>query len=64
MEKDKKLRGSFNQLRGATIVGTFCAPSRGGNRNKVGYKILGFDDSYSFTPPFGYYDAEAARGNY
>ena len=56
MEKDKDLRKPFNALRGATIIGTFCVPARGGNRNKVGWKILGFDDSYSFVPPFGYYD--------
>jgi len=56
MEKDKELGKPFNALRGATIIATFSAPSRGGNRNKVGWKILGFDDSYSFVPPFGYYD--------
>jgi gluconate 2-dehydrogenase gamma chain len=56
MEKDKALRGPFNDLRGPTIVGTFCVPERGGNRDKVGFKILNFDDSHSFVPPFGYYD--------
>ena len=56
MENDKELRQPFNSLRGTTVIGTFCPTTRGGNRNKVGFKILGFDDSYSFVPPFGYYD--------
>jgi hypothetical protein len=37
------------------------SPIYGGNRGKVGWAHIGFDDRMSFEPPFGYYDAEAGR---
>ncbi|MGQ0703595.1 MAG: gluconate 2-dehydrogenase subunit 3 family protein [Gemmatimonadales bacterium] len=51
----------FQQVRFATIVGMFGNPSYGGNREQIGWKLLGFEDHGIFQPPFGYYDAEAAR---
>lgn len=47
----------FNQVRTHTITGFFASPAHGGNVNKVGWKLVGFDDSLNFKPPFGYYDA-------
>ena len=49
----------FQQLRFATIVGMFSLPSYGGNHEKAGWRILGFEDRFTWQPPFGDYDAEA-----
>ena len=51
----------FDLLRTHTILGFVGSPSYGGNRGKVGWKHIGFDDRMSFQPPFGYYDAEAGK---
>lgn len=47
---------TFDFFRGGTMLGMFVDPIHGGNFNKVGWKMIGFDDRYSWTPPFGYYD--------
>jgi gluconate 2-dehydrogenase gamma chain len=39
-------------------MGFLADPARGGNRGKVGWKLIGFDDSGAFAPPFGYYDRD------
>ena len=39
-----------------TMSGMFANPSYGGNDNKVGWKLVGFDDKFSWQAPFGYYD--------
>jgi gluconate 2-dehydrogenase gamma chain len=48
----------FNTVRNHTVIGFFANPIHGGNQNKVGFKLIGFDDSLEFKPPFGYYDAK------
>jgi gluconate 2-dehydrogenase gamma chain len=48
----------FNTVRNHTVIGFFANPIHGGNHNKVGFKLIGFDDSLEFKPPFGYYDAK------
>lgn len=48
----------FGQLRFVTIVGTFANPSWGGNKDLVGWKLLGHEMKPMFQPPFGYYDAQ------
>ena len=48
----------FEVLRTHTVLGFLVNPSYGGNRNKVGWKYIGFEDRMAFEPPFGYYDAE------
>ena len=53
----------FGQMRFATIAGVFANPSYGGNQNQVGWKHIGFEAHGIFQPPFGYYDAEALKGN-
>jgi hypothetical protein len=50
----------FQTTRQLTAVSLAASPSYGGNYNKVGWKILGFDDQHVFTPPFGYYDKDYA----
>ena len=54
MEKDKS--NFFEGVRGQTIVGAFANPEYGGNRNKLGWKMIGFDDQFSWAAPFGFYD--------
>jgi hypothetical protein len=39
-------------------MGFLADPARGGNRGAVGWKVIGFDDSPTFAPPFGYYDRD------
>ena len=48
----------FAQVRLHTIVGFFANPEYGGNREKIGWNLIGFDDKFDWQPPFGYYDRE------
>jgi len=48
----------FETVRVHTIMGFFADPSYGGNYDKVGWKLIGFNDDFYFKPPFGYYDRE------
>jgi len=47
----------FNLVRTHTVTGFFASPVHGGNANKVGWKLVSYNDSLNFKPPFGYYDA-------
>jgi gluconate 2-dehydrogenase gamma chain len=55
LETDK--HAFFFLLRGATIAGMLSNPEYGGNFNKAGWKLIGFNDQFSWAPPFGWYDA-------
>ena len=46
----------FWDLRGATMTGMFAHPEHGGNVGKIGWRLIGYEDRYSWVPPFGYYD--------
>ena len=48
----------FHMLRFDTIVGTFALPSYGGNRDHLGWQMLGLTHQPVYQPPFGYYDAD------
>lgn len=48
----------FNMVRTHTVIGFFARPVHGGNYDKIGWKLIGYDDSLNFKPPFGYYDAQ------
>jgi Gluconate 2-dehydrogenase subunit 3 len=48
----------FEGLRQATIDGMFSSPDYGGNRNQVGWKLLGFANQSSWQAPFGWYDRD------
>lgn len=52
----------FEAVRVHTIVGFFANPEYGGNAKQIGWKLIGFQDDFSFEPPFGYYDQEANAG--
>jgi gluconate 2-dehydrogenase gamma chain len=47
----------FNLVRTHTIIGFFASPVHGGNHDKIGWELVGYDDSLDHEPPFGYYDA-------
>jgi gluconate 2-dehydrogenase gamma chain len=47
----------FNLVRTHTITGFFASPVHGGNHDKIGWELVGYDDSLEHEPPFGYYDA-------
>jgi gluconate 2-dehydrogenase gamma chain len=50
----------FETVRVHTIVGFLIDPDSGGNRDGVGWKVIGRDREHTFQPPFGYYDKDYA----
>ena len=52
----------FETVRVHTIVGFLVDPDsgRGGNRDGVGWKLIGRDRDHMFQPPFGFYDKDYA----
>jgi gluconate 2-dehydrogenase gamma chain len=54
----KKIQKSefFELVRVHTIMGFFANPEHGGNRDRIGWRLIGFEDGFSWEPPFGYYD--------
>ena len=59
-EKDRK--PFFDQVRTATIRGTFSDPSYGGNAGEIGWKLLNYEHRPNWQPPFGAYDVAANGG--
>lgn len=53
----------FGIARGLVVMGMFALPSWGGNRDRVGWELLGFEDRFVWRPPFGYYDAAAGEAD-
>lgn len=53
----------FATMRFLTIAGTFSLPEYGGNRDLVGWELIGFENRHVWTSPYGFYDADyAAKG--
>jgi hypothetical protein len=50
----------FQTVRVHTIVGFLVDPDSGGNRDGVGWKVIGREPQHIFQPPFGYYDQDYA----
>ncbi len=50
----------FETVRVHTIVGFLIDPDSGGNRDGVGWKVIGRDRQHTFQPPFGHYDKDYA----
>lgn len=50
----------FETIRIGTIAGFLIDPDagRGGNRDAVGWKVIGRDPAHMFQPPFGSYDKD------
>jgi gluconate 2-dehydrogenase gamma chain len=50
----------FQAIRVHTIVAFLVDPDSGGNRDGVGWKVIGREPEHMFQPPFGYYDKDYA----
>ena len=66
-EQLEKLRKSdthpfFVEFRRGTVVAFLADPSYTGNKDKLGWKHIGFDDRHVWQPPFGDYDRAATEG--
>jgi len=48
----------FQTVRFLTILGLLASPAYGGNRDGLGWKLIGFEDTHVFSPPFGFYDRD------
>ena len=48
----------FNTVRRLTLLGLIALPKYGGNRDRLGWKLIGFEDRHFWQPPFGHYDAD------
>ena len=48
----------FATIRVHTITGFLIDPDSAGNRNGVGWKVIGRELDHMFQPPFGYYDKD------
>jgi gluconate 2-dehydrogenase gamma chain len=60
-QQDEILRGMertpfFGTLRFATIAGFLALPKYGGNKDYIGWKLVGQDHTFEHKPPFGWYD--------
>jgi gluconate 2-dehydrogenase gamma chain len=51
----------FELVRVMTIFGMFASPEYGGNHDRIGWKLIGFQDEFMFQPPFGYYDSQSTQ---
>jgi hypothetical protein len=47
----------FAAARTMVVIGMFADPTYGGNRDAVGWSLLGVEHHPMFTAPFGWYDA-------
>jgi gluconate 2-dehydrogenase gamma chain len=52
----------FKRVRAHSVAGFLGSPAYGANRAKVGWELIGFEDSFAFEPPFGYYDRDHHKG--
>ncbi|MCU1242868.1 MAG: hypothetical protein JWO71_3594 [Candidatus Acidoferrum typicum] len=57
-----KAKPFFETVRVQTIMGFLIDPDagRGGNRDGIGWKLIGRDRDHMFQPPFGHYDKDYA----
>jgi hypothetical protein len=53
---EKEAPDAFGAIHGPAVAGMFANPEYGGNFGKAGWKLIGFQDRFSWTAPFGYYD--------
>ena len=59
--RDNEQTPFFATMRYLTIAGTFSLPRYGGNRDKVGYQLIGYEDRGAWSAPYGFYDADYAE---
>ena len=51
----------FGMMRFATLAGMFSLPTHGGNKDFIGWKLVGQVEAMEFKSPFGWYDQPANR---
>jgi gluconate 2-dehydrogenase gamma chain len=61
IETGSETKDFFELLRTHTLYGFLGNPSYGGNRDRVGWKLIGFEDRMVFQHPFGYYDTDGGK---
>lgn len=52
----------FGSMIFLTHCGMFSMPSWGGNLDRCGWEMLGFENLHAWQPPFGFYDAQLING--
>jgi gluconate 2-dehydrogenase gamma chain len=52
----------FFMVHALTMMGFFAMSHHGGNRDNIGWKLIGFEGRGPNLPPFGYYDALYMQG--
>ncbi len=48
----------FATVRMLTIAGLLSLPEYGGNRDFIGYQLIGYDSRAAWSAPYGFYDAD------
>jgi gluconate 2-dehydrogenase gamma chain len=48
----------FIRLQELTVLGLLTRPDYGGNRDGIGWQLIGFSDQHGYAPPFGHYDRD------
>jgi gluconate 2-dehydrogenase gamma chain len=61
MLKAREETAFFGTLHFLTVAGVFSSPKYGGNRDQLGWQLIGFRPQHAWQPPFGYYDAQYRR---
>jgi hypothetical protein len=50
----------FTAVRRLTVLGLIALPKYGGNRENLGWQLIGVEDNHYWEPPFGFYDKDYA----
>lgn len=53
----------FQTARLFTMAGVLANPSYGGNRDRIGWELIGFEDHFAHQAPYGHYDANYGEQN-
>ena len=48
----------FLEVRRLTVLGLIALPKYGGNKDYLGWNLLGVENRHFWTAPFGYYDID------
>ncbi len=54
--------GFFGFARMLVLMGLLADAQHGGNKDDVGWDLIGFEKSFAYLPPFGYYDRDEHGG--
>lgn len=48
----------FLAVRRLTVLGLLALPKYGGNKDNLGWQLIGVEDNHYWEPPFGFYDRD------